>query len=87
MSTWQVVQEHFSLLDIFKFQVRISGSLPWEVDWLTLGPFPLSCASFCTIVKLTTRQPPGRVGQGFRVTVKLEAFIAFDHFSHQKMDS
>lgn len=65
MSTWQVVQEHFSLPDIFKFQVRISGSLPWEVDWLTLGPFPLSCASFYTIVKLTTRQPPGHVGQGF----------------------
>lgn len=59
------VQEHCSLPDIFKFQVRISGSLPWKVGCWTLGPFPLGCASFYIIAKLTTRQPPGRVGQGF----------------------
>lgn len=65
MATWQMVQEHCSLPDIFKFQVRISGSLPWKVGCWTLGPFPLGCASFYIIAKLTTRHPPGRVGQGF----------------------
>lgn len=32
----QVVREHCPVTEVLKLQVRISGNLHWEVDWLTL---------------------------------------------------
>lgn len=65
VATWQVVQEHCSLPDIFKFKLQYQGVLPWKVDWLTLGPFPLGCASFYIIGRSSQQVTSGRVGQRF----------------------
>lgn len=88
VATWQVVQEHRSLPDIFKFQVYNIREFALEGGLINIRALS---TRLCFILyyseahnKVTSRLCGSEI---LWVTMKLEAFIAFDHFSPPKMDS